>query len=181
MPEIKNKQHEKFAQHVASGYSQRQAYIAAGYKDNRGNAAQLAKKPDIRARINELKEQNFVIESKVTDTLREIAEEKGEGKVPLDKKWVLDRLVENALASMIGNQRSAANRALELLGKEFGMFIDRSEVHTTGDLAKLSDEELIKRLQEELEKPESIDPDSITKVIEAESTEIDSPPTDSVH
>lgn len=29
---------------------------------------------------------------------------------------------------------SGANRALELLGKELGMFVDRAEVHTVGDV-----------------------------------------------
>lgn len=179
MAELKNKQYEKFCQYVASGHTKKSAYVAAGYKDNRANAALLSKRPEIQARIRELKEQNFMLQGEVCKTLKQIEETKGDSV--LDKKWVLDRLVENALASMIGNQRSAANRAFELLGKELGMFVDRSEVHTVGELAKLSDEELIKRLQEELDKPDSMDPDSLTEIVEPEISEPDSPPSDSIH
>lgn len=37
---------------------------------------------------------------------------------------------------------SVANRALELLGKERGMFIDRKEVGGPGDFAAMSDADL---------------------------------------
>lgn len=178
MPRLKNKKHEKFSQFLAVGYNKAQAYIAAGFKPNRSNASSLSQDPLIINRVKELKDQKFLLENEGDEVA--IQNQKVESH-DVDKKWVMQQLIGNAKSCMAGNQRSAANRALELIGKELGMFIDRSEVHTTGDLAKLSDEELIKRLQEELEKPESIDPDSITQVIEAESTEIDSPPTDSVH
>jgi phage terminase small subunit len=37
---------------------------------------------------------------------------------------------------------AVANRALELLGREIGMFIERHEMGTAGDFARMSDEEL---------------------------------------
>ena len=49
---------------------------------------------------------------------------------------------------------SAANRALELLGKEAGMFIDRRETGGPGDFARMADTELldyIRQQQAELE------------------------------
>jgi hypothetical protein len=45
-------------------------------------------------------------------------------------------------------QGNVANRAPKLLGKEFGMFIDRKEVGKPGDFAEVSDDELDARIEE---------------------------------
>jgi hypothetical protein len=70
---------------------------------------------------------------------------------------VLDRLVENAERALQARramdddgeetgefkyQGNVANWALELVGKELGMFIDRKEVGKPGDFAGMSDDEL---------------------------------------
>lgn len=162
MPALTNKRHETFSQMVATGYSKREAYRIAGYKDNRGNAALLSKRLDIQARIKELKEMNFQLAKEVKEQIKQEETE----RIELSKKWVLDRLIENAVECIRINQRSAANRALELLGKELGMFIDRSEVHTTSELSKLSDQELIEKLKEEMlltidHEPMNQEPDSL--------------------
>ena len=80
-------------------------------------------------------------------------------RVALTKTWVLDKLIENvnramqnqAITDREGNETGAyeyegavANRALELLGKELGMFISRSEVRT-GPLDGM-DPDVIRRL-----------------------------------
>jgi hypothetical protein len=41
---------------------------------------------------------------------------------------------------------AVANRALELLGKELGMFIDRKEVGSPGEFERMTDEELIEEV-----------------------------------
>ena len=46
---------------------------------------------------------------------------------------------------------SVANKALELLGKELGMFIDRKEVGGPNEFARMSDEELDAYLRESIE------------------------------
>ena len=86
-------------------------------------------------------------------------------RVALTKTWVLDRLIENvdramqhqAIAGADGNETgqyryegAVANRALELLGKELGMFISRSEVRT-GPLDEI-DPDGIRRLREAIVK-----------------------------
>ena len=43
MPPLKNPRHEAFAQGLARGMSASAAYVAAGYKANRHNAAALAR------------------------------------------------------------------------------------------------------------------------------------------
>ena len=52
MPTIKNR-HEAFAQALARGSSATAAYVEAGNKTNRHNAAALARKQHISTRANE--------------------------------------------------------------------------------------------------------------------------------
>ena len=78
-------------------------------------------------------------------------------KVALTQEWVLTRLMENAERALqhvavldrdgkpTGEYRydgNVANRALELLGKHRGMFIDRHEVGQPNQFADWTDEEL---------------------------------------
>jgi len=51
MPILKNAKHERFAQGIADGKTQRQAYIDAGYADNEGSASRLVKSSQVAARI----------------------------------------------------------------------------------------------------------------------------------
>lgn len=55
MPVLENTRHELFAQNVAKGQTQAEAYENAGFKRNDGNASKLASRPEVEARINELK------------------------------------------------------------------------------------------------------------------------------
>lgn len=54
MTVLANPKHEKFAQELAKGKSQADAYVAAGYKANDGNAATLKGKQRIEERVAEL-------------------------------------------------------------------------------------------------------------------------------
>lgn len=56
MPALTNTRHEAFAQACVSGMSASDAYVAAGFKPNRKNAARLKTKEVITARIAELQE-----------------------------------------------------------------------------------------------------------------------------
>lgn len=80
---------------------------------------------------------------------RELAIIKAANKVRISKEWVLDTLVENVRRAMTavpvmmkvdgelvpsGEYRyegAVANKALELIGKELGMFIDRAKIEHT--------------------------------------------------
>lgn len=101
--------------------------------------------------------QNSKVALRVSELRGKAAE-----KVVLDKAWVLDRLMRNARVclgeEMVKLRRAvkddvvevevhlhdagAANRALELLGKELAMFVDRKEVGKPGDFTDLTDEQL---------------------------------------
>lgn len=127
MPALKNQRHERFAQALASGMDADHAYQEAGYTANRGNASRLKATENVQARIKEL-------------------QERAAANVVVTREWVLNRLVENVNRAMqaepvllsdgepTGEYRydgSVANRALELLGKEIGMFVERAEVDQT--------------------------------------------------
>jgi phage terminase small subunit len=102
--------------------------------------------------------RNVKVSSRIAE-LRKPVIEMAEKELKIDKAWVLAELVDNvkrAKASEpvtdeqgnpIGEYKqnlTAANKALELIGKEFGMFVDRKEIRT-GPLEGLSDEELLRR------------------------------------
>jgi hypothetical protein len=151
MPTLKNAQHEKFVQEIVKGKSQGDAYLAAGYKAKNelvasAAATRLLKDVKIVARLSEL-------------------QRKAEEKVVIDRAWVLHRLVENVERAMTaraavdedGNpvgvykyEGSVANRALELLGKEMGMFVDRKEIGGPGDFEMMDDAALREHIANEM-------------------------------
>ena len=141
MPTLPNARHELFCQEVAKGKSAHEAYGLAGYNPNRRNAHVLSKRSDISGRVSEL----LAARDKMAAVSTQMAAE----RLSLDREWVLAKLVENArvalgdaptkitllrkgsdeplTAEVTMRDANAANRALELVGKELGMFIDRSE------------------------------------------------------
>lgn len=74
----------------------------------------------------------------------------------LDTGWVLSRLMQNAERALQNEavrgpdgpvieyryNGAVANKSLELLGREIGMFIERHEVGAVGDFDRMSDDEL---------------------------------------
>ena len=127
MPILENPRHERFAQALAAGKTADEAYATAGFKPNRGNASTLKANQSILDRVTEL--QGRVAEG-----------------VVLTRQWVIERLIENAERALqsrpvmdsegkeTGEYRyegSVANRALELLGKEQGMFVERVNTNLT--------------------------------------------------
>lgn len=139
MATLSNARHERFAQEVANGQSGTQAYLTAGYPTNAKaagvSASRLLENPKVKDRIAEiLTERESIRQREVTEAVKAAS---------LSKQWVLERLMENADRALqrqpvlddegapIGEYTyngSVANRALELLGKEVGMFIDRKDV-----------------------------------------------------
>jgi hypothetical protein len=128
---LNNPRHEKFSQLIASGIKPTEAYISLGYSKAGApqSANKLLKRDDVRERVNEIQSL----------AARSTAEE-----VAFDQKRVLSRLdVLGRKAEELG-QISAAVRCEELIGKQRGMFVDRSD-HTFKfdlDLAQMNDQQL---------------------------------------
>jgi phage terminase small subunit len=153
MPILTNPRHERFAQELAAGKSAAEAHGIAGYKPNRGNASHLQSNQSIQKRVAELLQERENIHNQATAKAVEAT--------ALTKEWVIAKLIENANRAMQaeahrdGNGKpigeysyngAVANRALELLGKELGMFIDRKEVGSPGEFERMTDEELLEEV-----------------------------------
>lgn len=137
----------------------RRAYNTTGMKDGAAyaEACKLLKIHKVAQRIAQLKAE-------------------AAAKTTLSRSWVLEHLMEHA-AVCLGKKRikvskasrdgdvhevevtahdaSAANRALELLGKEAGMFVDRREVGGPGDFARMGDTELLDYIRQQQAEIES--------------------------
>lgn len=118
MPVLPNPRYERFAQGVAKGKSQHDAYIYAGYsagkaaKDVRSNAGTLARKPEVAARIAELQDGQAKRIGVTVDHL--VAE--------LDDMLRLAKRVKHPAAGV---------GAILAKGKLLGLIVDKAEVDAT--------------------------------------------------
>jgi hypothetical protein len=139
MPALKNHRQELFAQSMAQHGVQYRAAIEAGYKPTgaKNGGSRLYALPAVRQRIMELQQSN---------------QEKVQRAIVADQAWVMNNLVANAEASIAAGDRASANRALELVGKQLGMFVDR-KLELKSPLDGLTADELlaIVRLAEQVE------------------------------
>ncbi len=134
----------KFVQLIVAGANQADAYrgaynIAKMKPASITNSAyKLMQNGEITARIAELSAK--VLDKVVAD-------------IAIDKAWVIEKLVKivglgmaiEPVAGVEGELKTAnlaaSNKALELIGKENGMFVDRKDIKVTS-LSELSDDDL---------------------------------------
>ena len=143
MSALINPKHEMFAQGLASGKIAEEAHRLAGYKASRSGASQLKQNLNISNRVNEILEERETIHGQATaeaiksaaltkqwviERLMAISERTMQAKPVLDRKGapVMVETASGSLAPAFVFDSSGANRSLELLGKELGMFVDRS-------------------------------------------------------
>lgn len=130
--------------------TQSQCYAAAGYVGDRNNASVAARRPAVKARVDELlakAERRTVLDiSYVLDGLKTVAEASME-RVPFEAAGgeIVDKLAD----------ASAANRALELLGKTMGAFIDRTQIDLSESTRKYIDR-LVQIVVDEVQDPETV-------------------------
>ena len=159
MPQLKNPRYEAFSQELAKGTPAEHAYTAAGFRPSRQNASTLRHKTDISNRVGEILAERERIHGQSTAKAIE--------RAALTKEWVITNLMDNALMALgktpvsvsqtegqpavltFERNAGAANRALELLGRELNMFIERHEVGDPGEWARMTDAELNKSLLEQ--------------------------------
>jgi len=128
MSALHNSRREQFTQLVATGRTPAEAYASVGYAEKTAYTCgpRLLKKISVQARVSEL--QRTVATAAVTRAM-------------FDREFVLRELMDNALQAKQNREWSASNRALELLGKELGMFALR-DIPWDGDPATLTDRQL---------------------------------------
>lgn len=163
-PVVLTAQQEAFALAVASGKSQADAYREAYPRSKKW------KDEVIYVKASELMANGKVLVR--VAALRDEITAPAKKKLAIDKEWVLRQLIENvAMAKSaepvldnegnpVGEYKqnlAAANKALELIGKEFGMFVDRKEIRT-GNLDELPHEDKVAALdlvRQEIERRKS--------------------------
>lgn len=136
MPALTNPRHERFAQGLAKGKTQAEAYADAGYKPSEPNASRLTSNEKVQARLAELQERAAVrteiTVAGITDRLLKIAA-KGE---------------ESSDAPML----QAARASLMDAAKLNGLIVDKSQSDINAALS-------IRRIEREIVDPAS-HPDS---------------------
>lgn len=128
MPILPNQRQEKFAQGLASGLTQQDAYREAGYSESAANASTQAKKPQIRARVLEIVQENE-LQGKSTPIPR-IQTDHGTGMLTpeartLTEEWLVNQLMNNIQQAQIASKFREANTAIEMLGNYFGGIFDK--------------------------------------------------------
>jgi Fe2+ or Zn2+ uptake regulation protein len=120
------------------------------------NAVKVREDAKVSSKIDELKAQTTA-------------------KTQLTRAWVLENLMEHALecrgkkkvmvtkdgadVEIVKRDEAAANRAMELLGKELRMFVDRKEIGAPGEFAALDEDKLdafIENAMEELKQVSAV-------------------------
>jgi hypothetical protein len=131
MPILENPRHELFAQELAKGKSAHEAYISAGYKPSRKNAARLRTKEDVKTRLAELQAATAQ-STKITiqsicaelDAATQVAKQKG--------------------------QAAAMVSASALRAKLGGLMIDKVEVGSPGEFSNMTSKQVIEVMIEDL-------------------------------
>lgn len=123
---LTNTRQELFVQGILKGLPANRAYVAAGYADKNAdsNATRLMGNERVSARVQYL-------QSKVAD--RVVA------KAVLNRDEVLRRLDRNSEDAHAAGEFSASNQALNLIGKELGMFVE--QVKDVSDPARVPSSE----------------------------------------
>ena len=115
MPILRNARHEKFAQELAAnGVSAYQAYINAGFRPSRQNAARLRAKEDIAARVLEIQAA-------------------GAKSAEITVASLIEELEAARVKATDLNQLSAAVRATAEKARISGLLIERQEVKVVSD------------------------------------------------
>jgi hypothetical protein len=131
---------EKFCQLLATGNSPiYEAYALAGYKPNGGNASVMSLRPDVLARVNEIKAERFEQDRAMTL--------KATRKAGLTRESMLEMADEIRREAKENRQYAAAAAALKEMGVLAGLRIERSERGSPHEFAELSDAALLDELR----------------------------------
>ena len=126
-----NPKQQRFVQEYLKDLNGTQAAIRAGYskKTARQIGQHLLTKVDIRAAV-------------------QAGQKKSAERAEVSVEYVITKLRKLAEDAMADDDRTNAIRSLELLGKHVGAFAEN--INLRGNLTNLSDEEIERRINEEL-------------------------------
>lgn len=130
MPSLSNPKHELFAQALAKGKTQAEAYELAGYTPSEPNASRLTSNDKVQSRIAEL-------------------QERGAKRAEVTIENLIDEAAEIQRSALLAGQHSAAVSALTAKAKLAGKWIERREVGEPGDFDGMTADELREHLRTE--------------------------------
>jgi len=113
MPTLKNSKHEAFAQAVARGASNFEAYVAAGYKSDASAASALSKRASVVKRVEEIhKELTSGSIVRVADTFH---------PDDVTAEWLITEFYKQVVIGRDVGDMQSSNKALETIGKLAGL------------------------------------------------------------
>jgi len=112
VPALKNARHERFAQELASGKCQADAYEAAGYAPSEPNASRLTRNDKVSARVAEIQGKAA---ARVVLTIDDIAKQ-------LDEDRAFARQSGSAAAAVAATMGKA---------KVLGLIVDKSDLSSS--------------------------------------------------
>lgn len=133
MPVLGNPKHERFAQELAKGKTQSDAYVAAQYRPSRSAAARLAADVNICARVAELSER---VALRTELTVAALTERLMKLAAVAEKTGIS---VDEATGETTGSSSkhlSVARAAIMDAAKLNGLITDKLDVNATGELAE---------------------------------------------
>jgi hypothetical protein len=142
MSRLPNERNDLYARHRARGMLPSKAALAAGYAAG-SSTTHLEQDPEIVARIAEYMDEFQAHREQQRIAAHEAAKVVG-SMTGVGRSWVIQQLAEIAGLAKNDQDYKEANRALELIGKEMGMFSGGSgedpsqNVPTTLDMDKLA-------------------------------------------
>lgn len=129
MPALQNPKHERFAQELAKGKSQVEAYAAAGYKPDDGAASRLSGNVRIAARVQEIAQR-------------------GAKRAEVTIESLIQEAADIQASAVEAGQHSAAIAALTAKAKLAGLWVEKNEnTNRNVDPAAVSDAELAAVIQ----------------------------------
>jgi phage terminase small subunit len=133
---------EAFAQALADGKTAGEAYQLAGYSGGAANARRKKASPAIKQLLAAILARRQAIQTEVTAGLA--------AKIVVTREFVIDVLTRNIEEARAKGDLGAVNRSAELLGKDIGMFVERSmNINVNADINRLSDAEILDLLASE--------------------------------
>ena len=112
MPTLPNSKHEAFAYAVSKGVGIAEAYVQAGYNDSPPSATRLAKKPEVAARIEEIRGEMLsrakaIVQAPTEENAVALAE------MGLTLDWCMQQFKEIADEARAAGQFAPANAAIK--------------------------------------------------------------------
>ncbi len=121
-----------YAQGLAAGLSQIEAYHAAGFKGNNSNAARKANTPEMRIMVDAIHDQYLK-------------------QIIVDQVWVKREQVKSYFRAYDDRDHHACHKLLAAIGVDLGMGVQRAEVLIKSQYERKTDLELLQELTQVLE------------------------------